>query len=554
MTDQTTNYEAEDVLSSIRRLVSEDLRHLTSGESAGTGARAELSAEWETEAGGDDGPAAETDEPAGAALPDADMQTAEAAPAATFILTPDFMVGAPSAESPAEAPGPVPAEEADGPGTGGDLAEPVIPGGGLLSSYGDVGAGAGDPVALWETDRPSHRIRAERDSPAEAFSLEDTIADLEQAVALRAEDFEPDGGDAGMAAFLAPPPAPAGAAQTGPAEEPATHSDAEEAEPADIAAAEAGAAAHDVAAPSPVAEEDHAGRRRGEAQRALEALRRQSRLHLLDSTDPSVAAFVPDDYGRLGHIGISELFSSDDAEADLALLPDEPAFQHRADRPYVLSGDELAVLPADPGVGGYAADRTGTEPLAAESRATECTDEPEADEPAAGAAEPATETGVAEAALGAMDDAGAPSAAVAADDDRPGIVIVPRADLAGQDDAEDLVADMAPAIGDAVAAGLGSSVMGGLVQDAIARLAVPEDGPGISPAMQQDETPASDRTAEALQRAEALIDVDLLRQMVAEMIRHELQGPLGERITRNVRKLVRREINRALENRDIDQI
>ena len=99
-----------------------------------------------------------------------------------------------------------------------------------------------------------------------------------------------------------------------------------------------------------------------------------------------------------------------------------------------------------------------------------------------------------------------------------------------------------------------ANLMGGLVQDAIARLAVPEDGPGISPAMQQDETPASDRTAEALQRAEALIDVDLLRQMVAEMIRHELQGPLGERITRNVRKLVRREINRALENRDIDQI
>lgn len=37
-----------------------------------------------------------------------------------------------------------------------------------------------------------------------------------------------------------------------------------------------------------------------------------------------------------------------------------------------------------------------------------------------------------------------------------------------------------------------------------------------------------------------------LRQIVAELIREELQGELGERITRNVRKLVRREIKRAL--------
>jgi len=33
---------------------------------------------------------------------------------------------------------------------------------------------------------------------------------------------------------------------------------------------------------------------------------------------------------------------------------------------------------------------------------------------------------------------------------------------------------------------------------------------------------------------------------VIEIVRQELQGELGERITRNVRKLVRREIHRAL--------
>ncbi|HEY9038627.1 MAG TPA: hypothetical protein VIN05_06765 [Roseovarius sp.] len=43
-----------------------------------------------------------------------------------------------------------------------------------------------------------------------------------------------------------------------------------------------------------------------------------------------------------------------------------------------------------------------------------------------------------------------------------------------------------------------------------------------------------------------LIDQDALRDLVADIVRQELQGALGERITRNVRKLVRREIHRAL--------
>ena len=42
------------------------------------------------------------------------------------------------------------------------------------------------------------------------------------------------------------------------------------------------------------------------------------------------------------------------------------------------------------------------------------------------------------------------------------------------------------------------------------------------------------------------IDEDILRGIVRDMIRQELQGALGERITSNVRKLVRAEVNRAL--------
>lgn len=47
-------------------------------------------------------------------------------------------------------------------------------------------------------------------------------------------------------------------------------------------------------------------------------------------------------------------------------------------------------------------------------------------------------------------------------------------------------------------------------------------------------------------------DETVLRDLVRDLIREELSGTLGERITRNVRKLVRAEINRALTARDFD--
>ena len=49
-----------------------------------------------------------------------------------------------------------------------------------------------------------------------------------------------------------------------------------------------------------------------------------------------------------------------------------------------------------------------------------------------------------------------------------------------------------------------------------------------------------------------MIDAEALRPMVAALIREELQGDLGERITRNVRKLVRQEIQRALTVRELE--
>lgn len=50
----------------------------------------------------------------------------------------------------------------------------------------------------------------------------------------------------------------------------------------------------------------------------------------------------------------------------------------------------------------------------------------------------------------------------------------------------------------------------------------------------------------------AVMDEDALRELVSEIVREQLQGPLGERITRNVRKLVRREIYRAMASNELD--
>ncbi|MEM6578301.1 MAG: hypothetical protein AAF678_07405 [Pseudomonadota bacterium] len=51
---------------------------------------------------------------------------------------------------------------------------------------------------------------------------------------------------------------------------------------------------------------------------------------------------------------------------------------------------------------------------------------------------------------------------------------------------------------------------------------------------------------------DTVLDEAALRDLVSEIVRQELQGSLGERITRNVRKLVRREIHRAMMGHDFE--
>ncbi len=52
---------------------------------------------------------------------------------------------------------------------------------------------------------------------------------------------------------------------------------------------------------------------------------------------------------------------------------------------------------------------------------------------------------------------------------------------------------------------------------------------------------------------EAVLDEAMLREMVAQLVRDELQGTVGERITHNVRRLIRREIARALTLQDFEK-
>jgi cell pole-organizing protein PopZ len=87
----------------------------------------------------------------------------------------------------------------------------------------------------------------------------------------------------------------------------------------------------------------------------------------------------------------------------------------------------------------------------------------------------------------------------------------------------------------------------GLVASVMADL-----GQSVQEDVLQTVAPAQGAAPETtLSEAAGEFDEAMLREMVADIVRQELQGALGERITRNVRKLVRREIHRALAAHDL---
>lgn len=79
-------------------------------------------------------------------------------------------------------------------------------------------------------------------------------------------------------------------------------------------------------------------------------------------------------------------------------------------------------------------------------------------------------------------------------------------------------------------------------------LAGADQAVALAPALVAEAPPA---VADDLD-ADHLLEEEVLRDIVRGLIREELAGPLGERITRNMRKLVRAEVNRAMALRAFD--
>ncbi|AJE45975.1 hypothetical protein [Celeribacter indicus] len=80
----------------------------------------------------------------------------------------------------------------------------------------------------------------------------------------------------------------------------------------------------------------------------------------------------------------------------------------------------------------------------------------------------------------------------------------------------------------------------------------PQD-PAAAEAVAPDPDPSlEEELALAGYAEDDMMDEEALRELVAQVIREELQGDLGRRITRNLRRLVRREVQRALTLREFE--
>ncbi len=139
----------------------------------------------------------------------------------------------------------------------------------------------------------------------------------------------------------------------------------------------------------------------------------------------------------------------------------------------------------------------------------------------------------------------------AEDDDSPAATEAPQAEDAESADAPDEASTGA----EKPAATATDSAKDTLASDETAQAEPFGDNEAPMPEATHSEDRLEDETANLLgldDDADAILDEDALRDLVTEIVRQELQGGLGERITRNVRKLVRREIHRALASQELE--
>lgn len=490
----------------------------------------------------------------------------------------------------------------------------LMSGDALLATFGSVGV-ASMRESAWDSDAlvdlaPRAAPRAAPLHP----TLEATIADLEMAVAAQSEEFEPDMGEdigagpaesdlTGLAEQSEGPQVAGEGRDTERAETGATEAGASVEIPL-LAETDAG----ELAAGGTV-DADHRSHLVWEAAEAVAAAQRPTRQHRFqldaEATPPPVA----------GYIGISDAFPAEDrelalvaaAESDLSAHPDEgqpldlnvlgeeysdldlvgPAVDLEQTSEETLLGLGDAVLAEGTAFLADVLDEPDQQSAAAprDGQAEHYLDPIiwSADERSGGSlpeqGEPLAED-TAEAAFEAESSVTvAPLVAIPA----RRIFIAPRVDLIEaeapdaaaptwsvdflppQEEVAPSSAEGAPSEGgiaafepgavpdpdDALIQDTADHPLGPSLLDAEAEARALPQSAGlwqIAPTDAPTDAPDDAEVGSAL----AAMTPEALRALVLELIREELQGPLGERITRNVRKLVRREINRALENRDLD--
>lgn len=500
MTDPMTNLEIQDVLSSIRRLVSEDNRHRAERERAREAGEAAVPAPAEagklmlTEALRV--PEAEMPE---AEMPEAEAPAAESAAAESAGA--EAAGGAAGEDAPDAHAADMDAADAGVPDSGLASEAPVAPwvgvrsadAGGEALDQGVTGIGrfaAEEAVpALAETETAGGDTWEAAGDTAEAVSLEDTIAELEAAVAGIGGEFEPDGSEVVRARAV----------------------DAE----------------------------------------LEEAFEEGFAVDLAAEEEEALALAQPVTSGAVG------------AEA--------LAFPAEADAPDGLAGrpEPVGAVPAEPAMAEAEAREAGTpKPGTAEPGAAatgpDSVAEPAVPEEAPwnGAASDAMPAEPAPAfahSVAAWRGAAAASRIEAAPIEAARPSGLRRLTLTAADAVTDGPApwdrgDAPPAEPEA---GHGTAEPGGAGQGGAGQSL--DTAPGLASALADESPGSAPEGGEAEGEGsifgpgeDGLIDMDMLRDIVAEIIREELQGPLGERITRNVRMLVRREINRALEARGLE--
>ncbi|MBB5220578.1 hypothetical protein HNP73_000499 [Amaricoccus macauensis] len=73
------------------------------------------------------------------------------------------------------------------------------------------------------------------------------------------------------------------------------------------------------------------------------------------------------------------------------------------------------------------------------------------------------------------------------------------------------------------------------------------DAGGLAEGLDDD---SDDDDTDAVQAAAPILDEESLRSLINQIVREELQGELGDRIGRNLRKMIRREIVQILDERE----